>query len=107
MLVRLKIVTKHADRQVVFAFSSGSSEYAPACGEITGTVQTVGDEMPVDLREEVAVATNEELRAAKRNDDNALTQMTEERHTHIDDRGVNTQRASRNFDVIAQSWRLT
>merc|ERR1712178_27765 len=54
-----------ADRQDVLAFLSGSSDYAPASGQITGILKTMGDEMKADLKdavakEEAAVAAYEE-----------------------------------------------
>jgi chromosome segregation ATPase len=85
-----------ADRQDVLAFLSGSSDYAPASGEITGILKTMGDEMTADLKdavakEEEAVAAYEELMAAKKKEVNALTKMIEEKLTRIGDLGVAIQ----------------
>jgi len=85
-----------ADRQDVLAFLSGSSDYAPASGEITGILKTMGDEMKADLKdavgeEEKAVAAYEELMAAKKKEVNALTKMIEEKLTRIGDLGVEIQ----------------
>jgi len=60
-----------ADRQDVLSFLSGSSEYAPASGEITGILKTMLDEMNADLAdatttEKEAVADYEGLMAAKK-----------------------------------------
>merc|ERR1719446_2032220 len=81
-----------ADRQDVLAFLSGSSDYAPASGEITGILKTMGDEMKADLKdavekEEAAVAAYEELMAAKKKEVNALPKMIEEKLTRIGDTG--------------------
>jgi chromosome segregation ATPase len=85
-----------ADRQDVLAFLSGSADYAPASGEITGILKTMGDEMTADLKdavakEEEAVAAYEELMAAKKKEVNALTKMIEEKLTRIGDLGVAIQ----------------
>merc|ERR1711871_1066283 len=60
-----------ADRQDVLAFLSGSSDYAPASGQITGILKTMLDEMNADLSdaqatEKKAVADYEALMAAKK-----------------------------------------
>merc|ERR1719160_1164260 len=85
-----------ADRQDILAFLSGSPDYAPASGEITGILKTMGDEMTADLKdavakEEEAVAAYEELMAAKKKEVNALTKMIEEKLTRIGDLGVEIQ----------------
>jgi chromosome segregation ATPase len=85
-----------ADRQDVLAFLSGGSDYAPASGEITGILKTMGDEMKADLKDAVAkedeaVAAYEELMAAKKKEVDALTKMIEEKLTRIGDLGVAIQ----------------
>merc|ERR1719443_2571665 len=79
-----KLDLQDADRQDMMAFLSGSSEYAPASGEITGILKTMNDEMSKDLAdaqatEKAAVASYEELMAAKTKEVNALSKMIEEK----------------------------
>jgi len=97
-----------ADRQDVLAFLSGSSEYAPASGEITGILKTMGDEMAADLKdavakEEEAVAAYEELMAAKKKEVNALTKMIEEKLTRIGDLGVEIQQMKNDLGDTGES----
>merc|ERR1719181_587850 len=97
-----------ADRQDVLAFLSGSSDYAPASGEITGILKTMGDEMKADLadavaKEEEAVAAYEELMAAKKKEVNALTKMIEEKLTRIGDLGVAIQQMKNDLGDSAES----
>merc|ERR1719424_1727409 len=85
-----------ADRQDVLGFLSGSSDYAPASGEITGILKTMGDEMKADLEDAVkkegeAVAAYEELMAAKKKEVNVLTKMIEQKLGRIGDLGVAIQ----------------
>merc|ERR1719181_874484 len=97
-----------ADRQDVLAFLSGSSDYAPASGEITGILKTMGDEMSADLKdavakEEEAVAAYEELMAAKKKEVNALTKMIEEKLTRIGDLGVAIQQMKNDLGDTGES----
>jgi len=97
-----------ADRQDVLAFLSGSSDYAPASGEITGILKTMGDEMKADLKdavakEEEAVAAYNELMAAKKKEVNALTKMIEEKLTRIGDLGVAIQQMKNDLGDGAES----
>jgi len=97
-----------ADRQDVLAFLSGSSDYAPASGEITGILKTMGDEMKADLKdavtkEEEAVAAFEELMAAKKKEVNALTKMIEEKLTRIGDLGVAIQQMKNDLGDTGES----
>jgi chromosome segregation ATPase len=97
-----------ADRQDVLAFLSGSSDYAPASGEITGILKTMGDEMSADLKdavskEEEAVAAYEDLMAAKKKEVNALTKMIEEKLTRIGDLGVEIQQMKNDLGDTGES----
>merc|ERR1719223_2053192 len=83
-----KLDMMDADRQDLVAFLSGSTEYAPASGEIVGILKQMGDEMSKDLAdaqatEKAAVASYEELMAAKTKEVNALSKMIEEKLTRI------------------------
>jgi len=85
-----------ADRQDLLSFLSGTSEYAPASGEITGILKTMGDEMSADLAdaqntEKSAIADFEGLMAAKKKEVNALSAMIEQKLTRVGDLGVEIQ----------------
>jgi len=85
-----------ADRQDVLAFLSGSSDYAPASGQITGILKTMLDEMNADLSdaqatEKQAVSDYEGLMAAKKKEVDALSAMIEQKLTRVGDLGVEIQ----------------
>jgi len=85
-----------ADRQDVLSFLSGSSDYAPASGEITGILKTMLDEMSVDLSdaqasEKQAVSDYEALMAAKKKEIDALSAMIEQKLMRVGDLGVEIQ----------------
>merc|ERR1719174_1882778 len=85
-----------ADRQDVLSFLSGSSDYAPASGQITGILKTMLDEMNADLAdaqatEKKAVSDYEALMAAKKKEVDALSAMIEEKLTRVGDLGVEIQ----------------
>merc|ERR1719424_773089 len=96
-----------ADRQDVLGFLSGSSDYAPASGEITGILKTMGDEMKADLEDAVkkegeAVAAYEELMAAKKKEVNALTKMIETKLGRIGDLDVAIQQMKNDLGDTAE-----
>jgi len=96
-----------ADRQDVLAFLSGSADYAPASGEITGILKTMGDEMKADLKDAVgkegeAVAAYEELMTAKKKEVNALTKMIETKLGRIGDLGVAIQQMKNDLGDTAE-----
>jgi len=102
-----KLDLQDADRQDMMAFLSGSSEYAPASGEITGILKTMNDEMSKDLAdaqatEKAAVASYEELMAAKTKEVNALSKMIEEKLTRIGDLGVEIQQMKNDLGDSAE-----
>jgi len=85
-----------ADRQDVLSFLSGSSDYAPASGQITGILKTMLDEMNADLSdaqatETKAVSDYEALMAAKKKEVDALSAMIEQKLTRVGDLGVEIQ----------------
>jgi len=85
-----------ADRQDVLSFLSGSAEYAPASGEITGILKTMLDEMNADLAdatatEKAAVVDYAGLMAAKKKEVDALSAMIEQKLTRVGDLGVEIQ----------------
>jgi len=66
------------------AFLSGSQEYAPQAGQITGILKQMHDEMSADVAdataaEEAAIKAYDGLMAAKKKEVAALTKMIEEK----------------------------
>merc|ERR1712139_285084 len=97
-----------ADRQDVLAFLSGSSDYAPASGEITGILKTMSDEMSADLKEAVdeekaAVKKYDGLMAAKTKEANALTKMIEEKLERSGELAVEIQEMKNDLGDTADS----
>jgi predicted nucleic acid-binding Zn-ribbon protein len=85
-----------ADRNDILSFLSGSTDYAPASGQITGILKTMNDEMTADLNdatktEAAAVAAYDELMAAKKKEVEALTGMIEDKLVRVGDLGVEIQ----------------
>merc|ERR1711972_1161230 len=77
----------------VVSFLSGTEDYAPASGEITGILKTMHDEMTKDFAEEkaaeeAAIKAYDELMAAKTKEVNALTKAIEEKMTRVGELGV-------------------
>merc|ERR1719456_963766 len=79
-----------ADRQDIMAFLSGgeNGQYVPQSGEITGILKTMGDEMSKSLadaeaEESAAVASHEELMAAKQKEVAANTQAIETKTVRV------------------------
>jgi len=85
-----------ADRNDILSFLSGSSDYAPASGQITGILKTMNDEMTADLddatkTEASSVAAFDELIAAKKKEVEALTGMIEDKLVRVGDLGIEIQ----------------
>jgi len=85
-----------ADRNDILSFLSGSTDYAPASGQITGILKTMNDEMTVDLNdatssEASSVSAFEGLMAAKKKEVEALTGMIEDKLVRVGDLGVEIQ----------------
>jgi chromosome segregation ATPase len=85
----------NVDRQMLAAFLSGKSGYAPASGEIVGILKTMADEMAASLaeakeNEASAIAGFEELKAAKTKEINALQASIESKMTRVGDLAVKT-----------------
>jgi len=85
-----------ADRNDILSFLSGSSDYAPASGQITGILKTMNDEMTADLddatkTETGSVAAFDELIAAKKKEVEALTGMIEDKLVRVGDLGIEIQ----------------
>jgi len=82
-----------ADRQDVMAFLSGDSSYSPSSGSISGILKQMGDEMSKSLasstsEEEAAIASYEDLMAAKNKEVQALTQEIEVKLVRSGELGV-------------------
>merc|ERR1719162_1846812 len=75
-----------SDREQLVSFLSGSQEYAPASGQITGILKTMHDEMDASLAEATAAETAaigafDQLVASKTKEINALTKAIESKMT--------------------------
>jgi hypothetical protein len=84
-----------SDRDGVLAFLSDSqgSGYVPSSGEVTGILKEMGDEMEKSLKEvtateKSAIATFEDLVAAKKKEIDALTKSIEAKTVKIGDLSV-------------------
>merc|ERR1719486_1634446 len=82
-----------ADRDLLSAFLSEGSSYAPKSGEIVGILKTMKDEMEKDLsdataQENSSIASFEELVAAKKKEIVALTKAIESKTMRIGELGV-------------------
>jgi len=102
-----KLDLQDADRQDMMAFLSGSTDYAPASGEIVGILKTMHDEMSKDLAdaqgvESDAVTSYEGLMAAKTKEVNALSKMIEEKLTRIGNLGVEIQQMKNDLGDTAE-----
>jgi predicted nucleic acid-binding Zn-ribbon protein len=91
-----KLDMQDADRQDMMAFLSGSTEYAPASGEIIGILKQMGDEMAADSKdvidaEAAAVKAHEGLMAAKKKEVEALTKMIQNKLERIANLSVEIQ----------------
>jgi len=85
-----------ADRNDLLSFLSGSTDYAPASGQIIGILKTMNDEMTADLNdatssEASSVAAFDALIAAKKKEVEALTGMIEDKLVRVGDLGVEIQ----------------
>jgi len=85
-----------ADRNDMLSFLSGSSDYAPASGQITGILKTMHDEMSADLasatkEEGDALTAFNELMAAKTKEVAALSGLIEDKLVRVGDLGIEIQ----------------
>jgi len=90
--VLLRVAQKRQEEDLV-SFLSGTSEYAPASGEIVGILKTMFDEMSKDAAEEkaveeAAIKAYDALMAAKTKEVNALTKAIEEKMTRVGELAV-------------------
>merc|ERR1719183_3338808 len=87
-LVQSTELMADSDREDITSFLGGSSDYAPASGEITGILKTLGDEMSAALadatkNENAAIKTYDELISAKKKEVAACTKAIEEKTVRV------------------------
>jgi len=92
-----KVEMSDENRQTLLSFLSGSDEYAPASGEITGILKQMGDEMAKDLadadaNEQQAIASYEEMMAAKTKEVESLTESIEVKSVRVGEVAVANER---------------
>jgi len=85
-----------SERQDMMAFLSTNSDYAPASGQVIGILKTMHDEISKDLSdattsENAAVASYDELMAAKKKEVVSLSGMIEKKLTRVGNLGVEIQ----------------
>merc|ERR1740133_827414 len=86
-------LARERNQEDLVSFLSGSSEYAPASGEITGILKTMHDEMSADAAEDkaaegAAIKAFDALMAAKTKEVNALTNAIEDKMTRVGELAV-------------------
>merc|ERR1719265_1501054 len=87
------MIAEKRQQQDLVSFLSGSSEYAPASGEIVGILKTMHDEMTADAAqdkaaEEAAIKAFDALMAAKTKEVNSLTKALETKMTRVGELAV-------------------
>ena len=100
-----------ADRNDLLSFLSGSTDYAPASGQILGILKTMKDEMTVDLNdatssESSALAAYDDLIAAKKKEVEALTGMIEDKLVRVGDLGVEIQQMKNDAGDTAEGLKI-
>jgi len=91
------------DREMLTAFLSSKSGYAPASGEIVGILKTMADEMGAELKdvtatEKGAIAAFDGLVKAKTKEINALTKAIESKMTRVGELGVKVAQLSNDLE---------
>jgi len=91
------------DREMLTAFLSSKSGYAPASGEIVGILKTMADEMGAELKdvtatEKSAIAAFDGLVKAKTKEINALTKAIESKMTRVGELGVKVAQLSNDLE---------
>merc|ERR1719162_1365654 len=91
------------DREMLAAFLSSKSGYAPASGEILGILKTMEDEMVADLasataNEEAGIKAFEGLVAAKTKEINALQKSIETKTARVGEIAVKTAEAANDLE---------
>merc|ERR1719265_829487 len=102
------MIAEKRQQQDVLSFLSGSSDYAPASGEIVGILKTMHDEMTADHAEETAaekaaIKAYEELMAAKTKEVNSLTKALETKMTRVGELAVEIVQMKNDLGDTAQA----
>jgi len=92
-----KLEMSDESRETILSFLSGSEDYAPQSGQITGILKQMGDEMAKDLadadaNEKTAIASFEELMAAKTKEVATLTESIEVKSVRVGEVAVANER---------------
>jgi len=92
-----------SDREQLVSFLSGSQEYAPASGQITGILKTMHDEMDASLAEataaeNAAISAFDSLVASKTKEINALTKAIESKMTRSGELSVSIVQMKNDLD---------
>jgi len=96
------------DRDVLSSFLSGTSEYAPQSGQITGILKQMKDTMEKDLAdataaEEAAIKDFDGLVAAKEKQIDALTKEIEDKTARVGDGGVKLSEMKEDLEDTEES----
>jgi hypothetical protein len=96
------------DREMLTSFLSGSADYAPASGQITGILKQMLDTMNANLAtatsdENTAIASYDGLMAAKTKEVNALTKSIEEKMVRVGELQVNVVEMKEDLDDTQKS----
>jgi len=96
------------DRETLTSFLSGSTDYAPASGQITGILKQMIDTMNSDLAaatstENTSIASFDGLIAAKTKEVNALTASIEEKMVRVGELQVNVVEMKEDLDDTQKS----
>merc|ERR1719199_2237273 len=101
-------VVQDYDREVLTSFLSGSTDYAPASGQIAGILKQMVDTMNKDLAsatsdENTAIASYDGLMAAKTKEVNALTASIEEKMVRVGELQVQVVEMKEDLDDTQKS----
>merc|ERR1719440_1726286 len=107
--MRLRRVAEKRQEEEVVSFLSGSEDYAPASGEITGILKTMHDEMTKEFAEEkaaeeAAIKAYDEMMAAKTKEVNALTKAIEEKMTRVGELAVEIVQMKNDLGDTAEAF---
>jgi len=96
------------DREMLTSFLSGSTDYAPASGQITGILKQMLDTMNANLAsatsdENTAIASFDGLMAAKTKEVNALTKEIESKTARVGELGVQLVTEKEDLDDTTKS----
>jgi len=103
-----KATMADAARQDLLSFLSGSSDYAPKSGQITGILKQMGDEMTASLEEatdaeEKSLGAFNEMVAAKTKEINTLTAQIEEEMLRLGELSVLLAESGNDLDETKET----